>query len=137
MGRYIRKEYKSPTVFGPNPLNFGVDQWSIMIDKTKKPLADKQKNMIHLQKIKRVYETGNQTIHALNTIDLSIGAFIGIFFGLLLAFVIQQFAGWPAGWSMMAVVLSVSICLVTGVVFGWYPARQAAALDPIRALHAE
>ena len=66
-----------------------------------------------------------------------LGAFIGIFFGLLLAFVIQQFAGWPAGWSMMAIVLSVSICLITGVVFGWYPARQAAALNPIRALHAE
>ena len=66
-----------------------------------------------------------------------LGAFIGIFFGLLLAFIIQQFAGWPAGWSMMAIVLSVSICLLTGVGFGWYPARQAAALDPIRALHAE
>jgi putative ABC transport system permease protein len=66
-----------------------------------------------------------------------LGAFIGVFFGLLLAFVIQQFAGWPAGWSMMAIVLSVSICLLTGVGFGWYPARQAAALDPIRALHAE
>jgi len=66
-----------------------------------------------------------------------LGAFIGIFFGLLLAFAIQQFAGWPAGWSLMAIVLSVSICLLTGIVFGWYPARQAAALDPIRALHAE
>jgi putative ABC transport system permease protein len=66
-----------------------------------------------------------------------IGAFIGIFFGLLLAFIIQQFAGWPAGWSMIAIILSVSICLLTGVGFGWYPARQAAALDPIRALHAE
>jgi len=66
-----------------------------------------------------------------------LGAFIGVFFGLLLAFVIQQFAGWPAGWSMQAIVLSVSICLLTGIVFGWYPARQAASLDPIRALHAE
>jgi len=67
----------------------------------------------------------------------ALGAFIGIFFGLLLAFVIQQFAGWPSGWSLMAIILSVSICMVTGVGFGWYPARQAAALDPIRALHAE
>jgi len=67
----------------------------------------------------------------------ALGAFIGIFFGLALAFVIQQFAGWPAGWSIVAIVLSVSICLVTGIVFGWYPARQAAALDPIKALHAE
>ena len=67
----------------------------------------------------------------------AIGAMIGIFFGLLLAFVIQQFAGWPAAWSLFAILLSVTICLVTGVVFGWYPARQAADLDPIKALHAE
>jgi putative ABC transport system permease protein len=66
-----------------------------------------------------------------------IGALIGIFFGLLLALAIQQFAGWPAAWSPLAIVLSVTICLVTGIVFGWYPARQAAELDPIRALTAE
>ena len=66
-----------------------------------------------------------------------IGAFIGIFFGLLLAFIIQQFADWPVGWSMSAIVLSVTICLATGIGFGWYPARQAAALDPIKALHAD
>jgi putative ABC transport system permease protein len=66
-----------------------------------------------------------------------IGALIGIFFGLLLAFVIQQFAGWPAAFSLLAIVLSVSICLLTGIVFGWYPARQAADLDPIQALYAE
>jgi putative ABC transport system permease protein len=67
----------------------------------------------------------------------AIGAFIGIFFGLMLAFIIQQFAGWPAAWSLFAIILSVSICLITGIVFGWYPARQAADLDPIKALHAE
>jgi len=66
-----------------------------------------------------------------------IGAFIGIFFGLGLAFTIQQFADWPVAWSLTAIVLSVSICLITGIVFGWYPARQAASLDPIKALHAE
>ncbi|NIP17397.1 MAG: FtsX-like permease family protein [Xanthomonadales bacterium] len=66
-----------------------------------------------------------------------IGAFIGIFFGLLLAFVIQQFAGWPSAFSLFSIVLSVTICLLTGVGFGWYPARQAADLDPIKALHAE
>jgi len=63
-----------------------------------------------------------------------IGAIIGVFFGLLLAIVIQQFANWPVAWSSVAIVLSVSICLITGVAFGWYPARKAAALDPIKAL---
>jgi putative ABC transport system permease protein len=66
-----------------------------------------------------------------------IGALIGIFFGIALAFVIQLFAGWPSAFSMFAIVLSVSICLLTGIIFGWYPARQAADLDPIKALHAE
>jgi len=67
----------------------------------------------------------------------AIGAVIGIFFGLLLAVAIQQFAGWPAAGSLFAIILSVTICLVTGILFGWYPARQAADLDPIKALHAE
>jgi len=66
-----------------------------------------------------------------------IGAVIGIFFGLFLAFAIQQFANWPVAWSLTAIILSVSICLITGIVFGWYPARKAARLDPIKALHAE
>ncbi|MDT8321841.1 MAG: ABC transporter permease [Xanthomonadales bacterium] len=67
----------------------------------------------------------------------AIGALIGILFGLVLAFVIQQFANWPVAWSLTAIVLSVTICLVTGIVFGWYPARKAASLDPIKALHAD
>ena len=67
----------------------------------------------------------------------AIGALIGILFGLLLAVAIQQFAGWPAAGALFAILLTVTICLVTGIVFGWYPARQAAELDPIKALHAE
>ncbi len=63
-----------------------------------------------------------------------IGALIGIVFGLLLAFAVQLFAAWPVAFSFFGVVLSVFICLLTGVVFGLYPALQAAALDPIKAL---
>jgi putative ABC transport system permease protein len=66
-----------------------------------------------------------------------IGAIIGVFFGLLLAVVIQQFADWPVAWSSSAILLSVSVCLATGIIFGWYPAKQAASLDPIKALHAD
>jgi putative ABC transport system permease protein len=66
-----------------------------------------------------------------------IGAVVGIFFGLLLAYVIQQFADWPVAWSVTAILLSVTICLATGIIFGWYPARKAAGLDPVKALHAE
>ncbi len=63
-----------------------------------------------------------------------IGALIGIVFGLLLAFAVQLFAAWPVAFSLLGIVLSVVICLITGVVFGLYPALQAAELDPIKAL---
>ena len=78
-----------------------------------------------------------RTLTAMDLTLLGIGAIIGVFFGLMLAFAIQQFADWPVAWSLSAIILSVSICLITGIVFGWYPARQAASLDPIKALHAE
>lgn len=63
-----------------------------------------------------------------------IGALIGIVFGLFLAFTVQLFANWPVAFSLFGIVISVVICLLTGVVFGLYPAIQAAELDPIKAL---
>jgi len=63
-----------------------------------------------------------------------IGALIGIVFGLFLAFTVQLFANWPVAFSLFGIVLSVVICLLTGIVFGLYPAIQAAELDPIKAL---
>ena len=63
-----------------------------------------------------------------------IGALIGIVFGLLLAFAVQLFAAWPVAFSLFGIILSVVICLLTGIVFGLYPALQAAELDPIKAL---
>lgn len=63
-----------------------------------------------------------------------IGALIGIVFGLFLAFAVQLFAAWPVAFSLFGIVVSVVICLLTGIVFGLYPAIQAAELDPIKAL---
>ncbi len=67
----------------------------------------------------------------------AVGALIGVGFGIVLAMAIQSFADWSVAWAPSAVLLAVGICLVTGVVFGWYPAAKAAELDPIRALHTE
>ena len=53
---------------------------------------------------------------------------------MALSFLIQSFADWPVAWSPFAIVLAVGVCLLTGVVFGYYPAKQAAELDPIEAL---
>ena len=64
----------------------------------------------------------------------AVGALLGIIMGVALSFAIQSFADWPVQWSMFSIVLAVGVCLLTGIGFGYYPAKKAAELDPILAL---
>jgi putative ABC transport system permease protein len=64
----------------------------------------------------------------------AMGGVLGILFGFGLSVIISAFTGWAVGWSLSAVVLSVGVCAVIGLVFGIYPAVQASRLDPIEAL---
>ena len=57
-----------------------------------------------------------------------------ILLGLLLAYLIAEFAGWQVAWAPVPVLLSAAFCAVVGLAFGVYPARQASRLDPITAL---
>lgn len=62
------------------------------------------------------------------------GAVLGIVMGVILSFLIQSLADWPVAWSLFSIILAVGVCLLTGIAFGYYPAKQAAELDPIEAL---
>jgi putative ABC transport system permease protein len=64
----------------------------------------------------------------------AVGAVLGIIMGVLLSFIIQSFADWPVQWSIFSILLAVGVCLLTGIGFGYYPAKKAAELDPILAL---
>ncbi|NIM17221.1 MAG: FtsX-like permease family protein [Candidatus Aminicenantes bacterium] len=64
----------------------------------------------------------------------AMGGVLGILFGFGLSVIISAFTGWAVGWSLSAVMLSVGVCAVIGLVFGIYPAVQASRLDPIEAL---
>jgi putative ABC transport system permease protein len=66
-----------------------------------------------------------------------LGGVIGIGVGLATSFAISAALGWPTLVSPASIVGSVVFSIVVGVVFGYYPARKAAALDPIQALRYE
>lgn len=67
----------------------------------------------------------------------SIGGAIGILIGIVGAGITASAAKWPWIISPMAVVLAVGFSVTVGVIFGFYPARRAARLDPIEALRHE
>jgi ABC-type antimicrobial peptide transport system permease subunit len=65
------------------------------------------------------------------------GGMIGVILGAIMAKAINLFAGWDTVISLFSVVISFGISALVGVVFGIYPARQAAKMNPIAALRFE
>ena len=65
------------------------------------------------------------------------GGLIGVVFGVGAALVVNGVAHFPIFIQPWSVVLSFAVCTVTGVFFGWYPAKKAAQLDPIEAIRYE
>lgn len=65
------------------------------------------------------------------------GGLIGIVIGILASMLINIIAHWPVYIQPWSVLLSFAVCTVTGIFFGWYPAKKAASLDPIEALRYE
>jgi putative ABC transport system permease protein len=66
-----------------------------------------------------------------------LGGLIGIAVGVLAAMLVGQLAGWPVVITLSSILLAFVFSSVVGLFFGWYPARKAAALNPIDALRYE
>ena len=72
------------------------------------------------------------------TVTLSaLGGLLGIGLGVLGTYVLREATDWNAVITPWSIVLSLGVSCLTGVVFGLYPARRAAALDPVVALRHE
>jgi putative ABC transport system permease protein len=67
----------------------------------------------------------------------TIGGMIGVLAGLAGTHLVARFAMWPTLVSGPAIAVAFSFSAFVGIVFGFYPAKRAAALDPIAALRSE
>jgi len=74
----------------------------------------------------------------LEAMTLSVtGGVVGVCLGLVAAAGLSRYLHWSTTISPAAVVVAVGVAAGVGVFFGWYPARQAARLDPIQSLRYE
>ncbi len=66
-----------------------------------------------------------------------VGGIIGIEVGILASYLISYFTGSPFVVSANSILLAFAVSAGIGILFGWYPARRAANLQPIEALRYE
>jgi len=66
-----------------------------------------------------------------------VGGLIGVVAGSAVSFLISNSMSLPPTLSVSSVLLAFSVSAAIGILFGWYPARKAAALEPINALRYE
>jgi putative ABC transport system permease protein len=72
------------------------------------------------------------------SITLSLfGGVMGIALGTMFSTIISTLTPVPSAVELWSVVLGVAITAAVGLIFGYYPARRAAMLDPIEALRRE
>lgn len=65
------------------------------------------------------------------------GGIIGMLLGILISFIIARLINTPFVLSLSSVLLAIGVSGGIGIIFGWYPARKAAGLQPIEALRYE
>ncbi|NBV01375.1 MAG: FtsX-like permease family protein, partial [Burkholderiaceae bacterium] len=67
----------------------------------------------------------------------TIGGVLGILLGALGTWLVAELAEWRVNLSVFSIILAVGFSAIIGIFFGYYPAKKAAAMQPIQALRYE
>jgi putative ABC transport system permease protein len=74
-------------------------------------------------------------------VEATMISFVGGSLGIVFGFVMSRLIAWLAGWSTIvtasSILLAFFVSITVGLVFGIYPAVQAAQLDPVEAIRYE
>jgi putative ABC transport system permease protein len=71
-------------------------------------------------------------------VSLSLGGgIVGILLGIAVSQSLTRSLGWPTLITSSSIAIAFAFAAAVGIFFGYYPARKAANLDPIQALHYE
>lgn len=65
------------------------------------------------------------------------GGVIGVILGLIVSYVLSKVVNFPFALSISSILLAFFVSAGIGILFGWYPARKAANMQPIEALRYE
>src|SRR3989344_2088909 len=66
-----------------------------------------------------------------------IGGVIGVLLGWIISIAVSIFAGIATTVSISSILIAFGVSATIGIIFGYYPARRAAAMNPIQALRYE
>ncbi|MFW6170612.1 MAG: ABC transporter permease, partial [Planctomycetota bacterium] len=71
------------------------------------------------------------------TVLSATGGLLGILLGIVIPMIVTQMSDIETALSLWAILLAFGVSVATGIMFGMYPARRAAMMDPIDALRHE
>jgi putative ABC transport system permease protein len=106
-------------------------------------------NIMYASVMERIKEIGTRMAIGAKKMDIVVqflseavlisvsGGFIGIFFGVVMAKIIEQVAGIMTIVSFISIFIAFGVSAAVGIIFGYSPAKRASEKDPIESLRYE
>jgi putative ABC transport system permease protein len=97
--------------------------------------VSERKKEIGIRKAVGATQSDIQALFLVESVLLSlVGGGLGVILGLLFTYVVACFNSWQFTIHLMPPLAGFVVSVITGVFFGFYPARRAAKLEPIESL---